>query len=326
MPQKRLPFPLYPLHPGFVPPKPKHSVDDARVLALQKTGRLCITRKRDGYYHSIVVGKSDVKIYTRGVVDVTAQFPHIVREIRGLNLPSDTLLIGEIVCLDELRNDDFPRLVRIAKSDSVKAVQLQEQLGFARFCAFGTLIWGGVDVSLRSHEERQGLVKNYVSTNPENFVFPVEILDCTFAEAEELVRKNKWEGLVLYDTSQPTAYRLDGKLNLPPRPDGCWKCKPITEDDFIAYKWVKGTGKNKDRMGKLFIAQISPRTGEQVLCGEVGGGFSDPEREEFARATYPLVIQVEFQKRFASGALRSPQFMRRRDDKRPEECLAPEKE
>jgi len=57
------------------------------------------------------------------------------------------------------------------------------------------------------------------------------------------------------------------------------------------------------------------------LCGEVGGGFSDQQREYYAdKMLYPLVVEVKYEKRFASRALRFPQFLRERADKSVDEC------
>ena len=153
------------------------------------------------------------------------------------------------------------------------------------------------------------------------YVSPVEVIAGSFKKAMSLVKEKKWEGLVLYDKTKPTAFGLDGKTGNPIRPDGCWKRKLMKEDDFIVRTWQKGTGRNKNRVGKLFLLQIDQRTGKEVPCGEVGN-LKDDMREYLAKeARYPLVIQASFELRFSSGALRNAQYIRIRDDKRPEECV-----
>ena len=47
---------------------------------------------------------------------------------------------------------------------------------------------------------------------------------------KEISTDEGWEGLVLYDSSYRLTWR-QGKTE--PRPAGCYKLKPVNEDDFI---------------------------------------------------------------------------------------------
>lgn len=324
---KALPFSLDPLDPNFVMAKPKNSVAESKILNLETAGNLSITRKRDGYCHLVAGSNSSVKIYTRGIEDVTAKYPHIVHEISSMEIPFPFLLGAEIL-FDNCGKDEFEKLTRIAKSGNSAAVKLQEEIGFAVAMIFGVIVFGGKIVSLQTHQERFDLIARIFSQldfRP-TYAYPLEVLGCSFKKAKSLVKEKKWEGLVLYDKTKPSAFRLDGKSNQPPRPEGCWKWKPKFEDDFIAVGWIPGSKgkKHQHRMGKLKLAQLDARTGKMVSCGEVGIGFSDKDREILVDdSLYPWVAQVEFQERFSSGKLRFPSFVRRRIDKRPEECLLP---
>lgn len=325
--QHILPFSLDPLDKNFVPAKPKHSVEDRKVYELEQQGDLIITRKRDGYRHLVVVSSSRVRIYTRGIEDVTALYPHICEDFLRLGLPTGDFLFDGEMLVDNSGRDEFEMLTRIAKSKPEAAIALQSEAGKAVYMIFDPIIWEGRITSDKPYRERLCMLKSlfggHQNSSHVSSISPVPVLSCSFNEARKQVLREGWEGLVLYDGTKPTAFRLDGRKDQPIRPDGCWKWKPHFEDDFIATRFTYGTGKNKDRMGKLYLAQIDPQTGEMVSCGEVGGGFSDAEREDFAHATYPLVVQVEYQRRFPSGALRHPQFVRLRGDKAPEECIYP---
>jgi len=154
---------------------------------------------------------------------------------------------------------------------------------------------------------------------------PLELLRMSFALASKVVDAKNWEGLVLYDMTKGTAYRLDGGHDNPPRPVGCWKWKPKREEDFVATHFVYGKARNKSRMGKMYISQKDRITGTLFSCGEVGVGFSDKQREYFADASmYPLVVEVQYERRFASKALRFPVFLRERSDKTVNECYPTE--
>ncbi|MEK9180274.1 MAG: hypothetical protein AAB897_02585 [Patescibacteria group bacterium] len=325
MPRKKLPFSLDPLDPKFVPAKPKHSIEESKVLELERAGNLIITRKRDGYRHLAAVTSRGVRIYTRGIEEVTDNYPEITQEIfqRLAISPRGTLLDGEMI-IDEGGKDNFERLAQVAKSNPERARKLQESAP-VRFMIFDVLVHGGELVTDLNYRTRLFMLRQMFPQRAPEHISLLEVLDCPFAEATKLVRKENWEGLVLYDATKTTEFRLDGKKDQPKRPEGCWKWKPLKEDDFIAKSFAYGSGKNKNRMGKLFLFQIDHQTGEEISCGEVGGGFTDKDREDFVRAQYPLVVQVEFQKRFPSGALRHPQFLRLRTDKSPAECLLPTK-
>lgn len=321
--QKELPFSIDPLDPKFVPPKPKNSVLESKVFALEKKGDLIITRKRDGYRHLVAITKKGVRIYTRGIEDVTARYPHIVEELKGANFSSDVLIDGEMV-VDDKGKDRFEALAKIAKSKPEAAVALQQRQLKTHFMVFDVVVWKDEVALSCPYVERLKIVSDNFHFDFVGNISSVPVLSCSFVEAKKLVKRSGWEGLVLYDRTKSSTFRLDGKIEQPPRPEGCWKWKPLTEDDFFVERWEKGSGKNKNCMGKLYLLQIDSKTGKKVPCGEVGIGFSDEERGALADNTkYPLVVQVAYERRFASGALRFPRFLRIRDDKKPEECILP---
>lgn len=333
MSQKRLPFQLEPLDKRFVPPKPQNSVENGKIIAVEKAGNAIFTRKRDGHYLTVVI-KKNVRLYTRGIVkDVTANFPHIVNELRGLHLPKGGALFGSELIMDRGGKDCREYVARLTSRAAADAIALQEEQGRASLMVFNMLVLGGEDISSTQNAERIARVHELLRGR--EHVRPVEILNCTFEEAQQRVLKEKWEGLVVYDATKKSGYRLHGNESNPLRPDGCWKKKPAYEDDFIAYAWEPGTAgkRHEKRMGKIFLAQFDER-GNRILCGEVGTGFSDEEREALANdSLYPCVVQVEYERRFPPRRVRSnavqcalcnPRFVRLRDDKLPASCLLPQ--
>lgn len=314
-----LPFCLDPLYPRLVVAKPKNSVKEAKVREVEEAGHLISTRKRDGYRHLIPITKRGVRIYTRGITEVTDLYPHLVQEVRAMDLPYDTLLDGELHN-DLHGKDDYEFTAKVANSLPTHAHVLQKERGHVRFAVLNVILLEGNDLCEKTFYERLAIMRMLPYTRF-GYLSPMEVLDCSFVNAKRRVKRNKWEGLVLYHMLRTTAYRLDGNTKVPPRPEGTWKWKPRKEDDFIVRKFAYGSGRNANRMGKLFLSQIDPATGKEAPCGEVGA-FKDVMREYFAHeAAYPLVVQVSYQKRFTSGALQSPVFMRIRREKSIEECV-----
>lgn len=324
-------FTLDPLDSRLVLAKPKHSIKESAVKALEEKGNLVITRKRDGYRMLMSISKGQVRCYTRGMCETTAHVPRIAEAIKKLDLPSDGVLLDGELLVSRDDADDIALLTSIVKSDRETAHQLQKQHPVS-YIILNIIMLDHQLLIDRPFNERLNFVQMLFTGN-KHFplplihnapVLPIEQLWCDFEASKQRVHREKWEGLVLYDRTKPTEIRLDGNIASPPRPNGCWKWKPLKEDDFIVRRWVYGTkGKaHERRMGKLFLSQIDPRTGKEVSCGEVGGGFTVAMREFFAHeAKYPLVIQVEFDKKFPSNALRNPRFRRTRHDKTPEECV-----
>ncbi|MDP3963193.1 MAG: hypothetical protein Q8Q39_01715 [bacterium] len=332
MNRKKLPFTLDPLDTKLVLPKPKNSVEDETVLALEKENRALYTRKRDGYGVVLVV-TGRVRIYTRGSNrKITANVPHIVKELEGARIPQNSVFCGELHA-EKAGKDWRDFITSITGEDAAKAVALQHTHARARLMSYNALVLSGRDVASLSNAERIGTVQECFTGL--EYAFPVEMVNRSFADAQVAAIENAWEGLVVYDKTKPTAYRLDGNDDRPPRPDGCWKRKPIYEDDFVAIGWVAGTAgkRHAHRMGKLVLAQAHPETGALVPCGEVGIGFSDAEREYFASdKRFPCAVQVEYERRNAPRrvskhhtqcALTNPRFVRLRDDKTPAACLLP---
>lgn len=319
-------FSLNPLDKNFVVAKPQTTVSDERICELEACGRLVATRKRDGYcgLATVTGTKRHVRLYTRGIADTSARFPHIIESIRDTAVPTNSLLHGEMFFRGQTGEDYLDIFSRFSKSNPARAILLQEELGRAEFMVFAPIVANGRDVSVLPFGDRHAMAAEWLDRHPiDASLSPMRAIPSSLENLKSLVHMKGWEGLVLYDKSAPSAYGLDGRTEDPPRPDGCWKWKPIFEDDFIVRKFAWGTGKNADRMGKLFLSQIDPVTGLEVACGEVAGGFSREKKLAFSQMSYPCVIQVQFESRTRSGACRVASFMRIRDDKELAGCVLP---
>lgn len=316
-------FSIDPLDPNFVPAKPRRSIDEHTIRELEQVGRLIITRKRDGHRHLIAKTPGRIRIYTRGIHDVTERFPQIAKAAEEIPA-KHALFDGEIIVVDNDR-DDIDELQRITAGTGRAAALLDSDSARVQLHLFDVLSLEKKDFAAEAYIHRFRWIRTLCEYVESESLEAVEWVRTSFDKAARLARRQHWEGLVLWDATKPTRYRLDGRSDLPPRPNGIWKWKPIQEDDFLVRVFSYGTRRNANRMGKLHLLQIDPETGEEIPCGAVGTGFTDAEREYFAhKAEYPLVVQVRYMDRHKSGKLRQPVFMRLRADKKPEECSLPE--
>lgn len=328
MAHPKIGFSLDPLDTNLVISKPRQKVAEQKIAELEARGDLIATRKRDGYGGiATITGKKRIaRLYTRGIADMSARFPHIIEALRDSAIPTDSLIPGEMFLRS--RSADVDRLDlfgKLAKSNPERAIKLQAELGHAEFMAFTPLVAGERDIAGMSFGDRNSLLGEWFDKRGvATALTRMTPLQSSVAELRAQVVRENWEGLVLYDKSASTAYRLDGKGEDPPRPDGSWKWKPIFEDDFIVRKFEFGTGKNADRAGKLFLSQIDPVTGIEVACGETADLGTREEKLALARMVYPFVVQVQFEARTPKGACRISHLIRVRDDKGIAGCVLPE--
>lgn len=297
------------------------------ISPLECGGNLVKTRKRNGYCVPMTItgSRRRVSLYTRSIVEITARFPRVVERLRDSAIPTDTLSFGELFFVDPRTDiDRYDVFSCFAKSSPERAIALQQELGAAQYMMFSPIVLAGRDITKVALRSRLDIMAEWSDKRkgaPEiSFLTP---LAGTFKELRAFVVENGWEGLVLYDANGTLSYRLDGDTDRPPRMEGAWKWKPKWEGDFIVRRFGWGSGRNADRMGKLYLSQIDPVTGEEVSCGEVANGFSYDKRFEFARATYPLVVEVEYETRTPNGALTGALYLRTRDDKGMGGCFLP---
>ncbi|OGN10444.1 MAG: hypothetical protein A3J46_04940 [Candidatus Yanofskybacteria bacterium RIFCSPHIGHO2_02_FULL_41_11] len=313
---------------GFVLAKPiaQEGYDEKEIYELERQGRLIITRKRDGWKMlALVCSDRRVRIYTDGINQIDSRLDHIKKELRSFGFPPQTLFVGEAFVFDNNGNEDLGKTISFFHS---KKENLHLCGGTIFFMVFGI-----IDLSKNPKSYNVDWFKPIDSlsrgcqfdpllagTHRErtNYVFSMSFEKGTFDENKKRAIDEGWEGLVLYDKDYQLTYRTDGKA--PARPKGCNKWKPIYEDDFIVREWIPrpdGTAK------ELVLLQIDPKTGKEFECGKLGS-FNNTMRKSLSCERYPLVVQAKFEARYPkSGKIRNARFMRTRDDKPAEQCIAP---
>lgn len=328
MPNTTPPFSLHPLYKNFVGPKPIDEPPPKDLIRdLEVADNLIIERKRNGHGGLVAVTgfhHQYVELYSRGIHELTRKFPNIVDEIRGMNVPPNTLLAGEMV-LSVNGIDDPDAFNRLARSSPAHATQKQRSLGPVRFALFNVIIHKGKSVIELPYQDRLDIVRELVGRHRATNVNIVDIMVQPFEQAKKTVKEREWEGLVLYDKRAGSKYRLDGRTDKPPRPPGCYRWKPYKEGDFVATGWVPSTStKFKGQVRDLLIAQFDPVSHKLVSWGKVGTGLTMEQKREFADDTkYPMVFEVKFLRRTPNNRLISASILRQRTDKAPEDCFSP---
>ena len=121
------------------------------------------------------------------------------------------------------------------------------------------------------------------------------------------------EGIMIKDPSAVYAYR---------KTNDWLKWKPVNEDDFVITGVTEGLGKHAGRLGAVNVIGVQDVTTRKRLINykfEVGGGYTDHEREEYWAdflngRLIGRIIQAEFEEA-EDIPVRNPVFIRIRDDK-----------
>lgn len=315
--------------------KPKNSISDKKLASLEKSGKAMYAVKRDGLMH--IVRKSSalgVEIYSRRMDNVTNNYPHLVKLFDEL-LDNGTVLLGEILIINDDGTDNFKNASRICRSDYEDAIEKQTELGNVTYYVFD-IAFKDEECMLtsKSYSSRVELLNDYVSKASSEFFKCVEIVDKPHSDAIVEIVDRGLEGLVVWDgeaiIKEGDAFTFNGKSY---RPNVIWKSKPKYEDDFIVRFDPEngigeyGKGRHHGRVGSVFIYQID--NDEEVYLGKCGGGLSDELRDFYTNASYPRVWRVEYDSiQPGTGALRFPVFGADRTeqgDKRIDECLMSDK-
>lgn len=346
--------------------KPKKEIADEDLAQLEGSNQAIWTLKRDGMCYISVKRCGSWEIYSRRMDLETEKFPYITEKLNELEVEDGTILLGEMLLIRSNGKDNFNGVSSICRSkvplslayqglaDFPKAKKDEEVLGKVSYYVYDVPFLNGADlVSCRSVRERltklreiflvfgdlrlnTGAAANEKSLRRENSrrdrmlfehqIAPVKIYRTSYSEDIELAKELGIEGWVAMNIDAiygDKGYSFDGKEQ---RPNGIYKRKPIYEQEFIITGIYKGSGKNRNRFGGFYIAQVHPGTNEVVGCGKCGGGFTDKHRDEFLdEELVGQTIKVKFDSRQppkdGEYALRFPVFLSF-SDKLAEECLA----
>jgi DNA ligase-1 len=313
-----------------------HPMDFMLAKPLDETGNLddaaqwFVEDKYDGIRAQIHTSGSCVRIFTRGLEDVTSSYPELTAAIRFL--PQSLILDGEILAWRDGRALNFTVLQQRLARKKLTDVYLREIP--VVFMAYDLLYRNGELLLARTLEQRRALLEETLTgrpapllLSPQQRLTSLDALDQRFAEARE--RGN--EGLLL---------KRAGSFYEPGRRSGQWvKVKrPYATLDVVITAAEQGHGRRATMLSDYTFAVRSG--GRYLNIGKAYSGLTDDEireltrllrasaTERYGRVTLvrpEVVLEVAFdgiQKspRHKSGfALRFPRILRWRKDKRPEQ-------
>jgi bifunctional non-homologous end joining protein LigD len=261
-----------------------------------------------------------VRLYSRNLREITADFPEIARALQDLP-DGDAVLDGEIVAFDRRGVSRFQLLQRRALGEHIQAV----------YAIFDCLQRGGVELLRRPLRDRRRALEA-IAPRRGGLLMPARRLPPNGITAYRVAQRRGWEGILAKD---------DASVYEPGRRSRSWlKVKCRKEGDFVIGGFTAPRGQ-RQHFGALLLGLFDGPALRFV--GKVGTGFSrrvladlaarmrplrTPEspfrpapREPAATWVRPeLVAQVSFIEWTADDKLRQPVFFGLRSDKKPSEC------
>jgi bifunctional non-homologous end joining protein LigD len=267
-----------------------------------------------------------VRVYSRNLKDITADFDGVARAVAALP-GGDLVLDGEIVIFDHHDVSRFQLLQRRAMGEPLRPV----------FAIFDCLARDGVRLLRRPLAERRRALEAVIPAG-RNVLMRSRRLPGDGFRAYRTAQAHGWEGIIAKNDASPYE---------PGRRSRSWlKVKCRKESEFVIGGYTAPAGRRR-HLGALLVGLYDD--GALRYVGKVGAGFSDQTLDDLARKLKPLrvaapafrpvpqgsgptwvrptlVAQIAFAEWTADGKLRQPAFLGLRTDKPPAECRWSERE
>ncbi len=286
--------------------------------------------KLDGY-RTLASRDRTSRVLSRNGNDLSACFPEIVQALKALRFER-LLLDGELVALDEQGRPSFQRLQQRAQLRRALDIRHAAVDCPVTFYAFDLLAFEGFDLRGLPLATRKRLLQR---------VAPL-------AGVIRYLDHFEGDGIVLYQQVQKLGLEgIVAKRGDSPYKSGrspVWiKVRTRRSEDFVVVGFTEPKG-SRSGFGALHLG--SYHNGELRYSGRAGSGFSEKQLSEVRQTLQSLLLkeppcsgplpqgdgtrwvepqlvcEVEYTERTEEGLLRQPVFLRFREDKKPEECVA----
>lgn len=287
--------------------------------------------KMDGIRGITVFQNGKIKILSRRNLDLTSQYPGLAAELAQL-LSVDAVIDGEIIALNELGRPSFQHLQQRMNLTRDSDVLRAEQMVPAYYFVFDVMHVGTTSLSAVKLADRKKILGDILHESSR--VKILQHFEDDGVLAYHACVENGFEGIV--------AKRLDAGYE-PGRRSPSWvKLKAQQTAEFVLGGFTPGDGWRANTFGSLLMGYYDD-AGKFIYAGSVGTGFDDKLLHETMRRIGSLktvkcpflkkpaekrdavwlvpevIIEVKFMDWTRDGHLRTPVFLRFRDDKLPGE-------
>lgn len=270
-------------------------------------------------------------LHSRRGLNLTSQYP-VLSDALSKMCPCDMVLDGEIIALNNLGQPSFQQLQQRMNLMKEADVERAEKSVPVFYFVFDILYADKVSLLSVPLRERKLILNAVLEQHPQ-----IRILQHFDSDAElayETCINHGFEGIV--------AKRLDSHYESGRRSPSWLKVKAQQTDEFVIGGFTAGQGSRGTSFGALLLGQYN-EAGDFIYCGSVGTGFDDRLLNQTMRKMAPLhlskcpfkkrpdekkqvvwikpeiIIEAKFMDWTRDRHLRTPVFLRFREDKAPSE-------
>jgi len=305
------------------------AVDAAEALR-EMQGEVAFEWKMDGARIQVHKLDDDVRIYTRGLNEVSGAVPEIVELARELSA-HDLVLDGEAIAFDAAERPQPFQITMRRFGRKLNVEKLRAELPIRAYF-FDCLRFDGQSIADRPTRERfQALAK----------AVPASLQIPRLVTSSEPAARAFYEASLAAGHEGVMAKSLDAAYEAGNRGAGWRKIKRVHTLDLVVLAAEWGHGRRTGKLSNLHLGAVEPSTGEYVMLGKTFKGLTDAmlewQTQEFlARETHrdqwtvyirpELVVEVAFSDlqasiRYPGGfALRLARVKRYRDDKQADDA------
>jgi bifunctional non-homologous end joining protein LigD len=285
--------------------------------------------------------KGILKIVSRNGKTITHRYPEIIEAVKSssaiINCKESIILDGEIVVLNKEGQPDFQSHQRRMNVDSIKDIEKLSHKMPATYYLFDILYIDGRNLQSLSFLERRKNLSNVIIQANNNRIRISDFVEEHGIDIFQRIKNINLEGIV--------AKKKYSKYIQGIRSADWLKIKNIKSQDCVVIGYTRGEGNRQGYFGSLLLAIYDVQKKELRFAGHSGSGFDfgqineiysklqQMEIEECPAKFIPytnrepvwirpeLVAEVKFSGWTKEKIMRSPIFLRFREDKSPEECV-----
>ncbi len=292
--------------------------------------------KWDGVRSILFLNKSQkiLEIQARSGMTITHRYPEIAAIAKSaIHCENSVVLDGEIVVLNSEGAPDFQRHQKRMNVDSKKDIESLSQSIPTTYFVFDILHLDGRNLKQLDFLERRAILSKVLKVHSPRMRISDYIEEWGKAVFENAVNM-KLEGVV---GKQKCSKYLEGV-----RSPSWVKIKSVVTQDCVVIGYTRGEGNRKGYFGSLILAAYTH--GKLQFIGHSGSGFTSEQAQEIFKKLERLktarcqidfvpyvnrdpvwvkpkmVTEVKFNGWTQDQIMRSPIFVRLREDKSPEEC------
>jgi DNA ligase D-like protein (predicted ligase) len=284
--------------------------------------------KIDGTRAMAVVSSGGVRLHNRRLIDISYRYPELKEALAGGS--SGCIFDGEVAVFEDGKPSFHALAKRDHQSEQMRIDYLSRALP-ASYVVFDILYARGTSLMDLPLVERKSILAEELDES--EAVSIVDFFPESGRDYFSAALKMGIEGIM--------AKRLASTYE-PGRRSRDWvKIKKSLKLDLVVGGYIPGKGGRAPNFGGLLLGAYDQ--GRLEYVGRVGSGFTESELAEISEALIPrenspfisapalsmpdvrwtepiIVVQVGALEVTEDRHLRAPVFLRRRDDKEPEEC------